>query len=424
MYLKKPFKAFHWFRIVIFTSTISFHLGGEETQLELLARMKAEDALSETYESYVNQIMRSVAKKMQQEFGMGWSGDLGIMHEKVEEIGMQFSVYRPANIEEARALHLYVIDNLVQAINAHPEIQPYLEERPFSYKRVSSQISFKGPNGPYSDKSVEFIFNTTDSATRDENKNHIYYHSYDPFILKSVDLISESYEEAVKNAKIANVPFPFTHKTTAQEAALDAICSSFANKMLLRYGLECRAVGGDLVESTFGASFTSMGRRDLPEARQLVVNMTQILLSYINKSSEIRPFLKKYPFTAENLKLNIRFTDSNYFTYVDGPLKTVTLDKNQITYTRRVHIPEEGEDNKDMWPIRTIVAAQESYDKALRLVEGDTPMEKTFNSSKQFLADWFQYIVVIPIMYIQGVVLNLFIFSIEMLRYFLNKIFQ
>lgn len=408
---------------LILTLAIPSYSVAEETQAQLLARMKTEDALSGNYEGYVNQIMRSVAKKMQQELSFAWSGDMGRMHEKVEEIGMKFHAYRRANIDEARALHLYVIDNLVQAINAHPEIQSYLEEHPFTYKKVRAQISFEGPNGAYSDGSVEYVSNSPDSATVDQNKNRIFYRGQDPFTLKSVDLISESYEEAIENAKIANVPFPFSHKTTEQEAALDAICSSFANKMLLRYGLECRAVGGDLVEGTFGASFTSMSRSDQKEARQLVVNMTEILLAYINKSPEIRPFLKEYPFSADNLKLNIKFTDSNYFTYVDGPLKTVTLDKNEITYSQRVHIPEEGEDNEDMLLIRTIVAGRESYDEALRLVEGGTPMEKMYNSTMQFLADCIQYMVVIPIMYIEGVVIKLFILSIEMFRYFLNKIY-
>ena len=191
---------------------------------------------AEDYRDYVYEIEHSFAEQMYDEFGLRWKGDMGMMRGKVEEIGMSFLTYRRATIEEARALELLVIDKFVQAINAHEEIQPFLDIHPFSFKRVMISINFEGMNGRNSDGSITYMFNVSDLATT-SSKNHIVYYSHDPFIDDLIVQLEEPYEEALRLNAASSVD-PTIHQGNEYEDEMDTLLASFGEEVQKQYGLK------------------------------------------------------------------------------------------------------------------------------------------------------------------------------------------
>jgi len=147
------------------------------------------------YISYVNEIREAFAAQILNDQHLICVGDSGKMHEKVEEMGLQFKANRRATVEEARALQLHVMNKLVEAVNTHPKLQPFLAERPFTHKHVTISISFEDSNGSHAD-GIAWIHNIPDSAGAVENRNKLFYYTLDPYTGKLTDLFDEPYDKA------------------------------------------------------------------------------------------------------------------------------------------------------------------------------------------------------------------------------------
>ena len=166
------------------------------------------------YSAYVGEIRYNFAQNMLENFQLVPSGQKGMMHAKVEMLGMNFTAYRRATVEEARALQLIVMDQFVKAIQAHEKIQPFLDERPFSHNRISIAIDFRGPHGDYADGSVARIVNIHALASRRENRNRLFYDAKDPYENSTVELHNELYDEALKIVNASTFLNPYVHQTT------------------------------------------------------------------------------------------------------------------------------------------------------------------------------------------------------------------
>jgi len=288
------------------------------------------------------------------------------MHGKIEDIGMQFTAYRRATVEEARALHLLVMNKLVEAINAHEKIQPFLAQNPFTYKRVSVDISFKGPYGPYSEGNIEHIFNVTDLAGAVENRSKLFYYAHDPFKGKSIELFNESLEDAVKLAQASPIQNLAVHQTTPLEEAVDEVLPIYLSDMRKEHRFECCSMGGKLTDHVeeIGARFTVVQRATQEQARKLVVLATDRLLEAINRDEKLRPFLAEYPFPASRVKMRISFVKKNYYSYSDGSVESAVLEDNEISYLK---LPLEEE---------SPYFAKESYQEASELYKETFSAEK------------------------------------------------
>ncbi len=73
---------------------------------------------------YVNEIIRTFAEEMQQEFGLECSGSGGSMPHDVESIAIEFNAYQRATIAQACALEVTVTEKLLNAINTHLKLDP------------------------------------------------------------------------------------------------------------------------------------------------------------------------------------------------------------------------------------------------------------------------------------------------------------
>src|SRR5271154_3345028 len=91
--------------------------------------MSEEDA---PYFKYVDEIVKDYLYEMQKDFGLVCAGRGGCMATRVESIDIFFDVYRKGSLEEARELFVKAQTRLVEKVNAHEKIRPFLKEYPFT----------------------------------------------------------------------------------------------------------------------------------------------------------------------------------------------------------------------------------------------------------------------------------------------------
>lgn len=155
-----------------------------------------EEKESIDYEIFVNEIIRTFAKEMKKDFNLLCIGEGGSMPYDVESIEVSFFAYRKATIEEARELIIKANQRLIEIINEHKKIRPFLREYPFTSKRAMLSISFKKKNNMrYTDGSVTLAFHVYNRA---KDRNIIHYFKADPKTEDLVDLLVEQYDEALK----------------------------------------------------------------------------------------------------------------------------------------------------------------------------------------------------------------------------------
>jgi hypothetical protein len=190
------------FIFLIFTLITGSNLIGKETN-------------QPDYLKYVNEIVSDFVKDMEKKHKLHCSGSGGRMPKDVEKIEVLFSSRENTKIEEARKMEIYGIQSLLQRINDHEKIRPYLREYPFKSSRVDVSISFITDTNEHPiDGSVAFVFLARDKIfyraaeiqideptplTYMNDKNEIVREliESDPQI-NLVPLMNEPYEEALK----------------------------------------------------------------------------------------------------------------------------------------------------------------------------------------------------------------------------------
>ncbi|MCE5318686.1 MAG: hypothetical protein LLG04_15145, partial [Parachlamydia sp.] len=121
--------------------------------------LNANESESDAYLEYVRQITNSFIEEMEDECpDFHCIGSGGSMPYDVEEIEVCFVAHRRATVEEARRLEVYGVQKLLNKINAHEKIRPYLREYPFKSNRVGMSIAFYAKNDEYHhDGSVVYV---------------------------------------------------------------------------------------------------------------------------------------------------------------------------------------------------------------------------------------------------------------------------
>jgi hypothetical protein len=111
------------------------------------------------YEKYVDEIIDSVARDMLKEQGIICVGSGGRMPRNVETIKIFFHSYRRTSVEEARKLVIRTKEILVNKVNMHEKIRPFLKTYPFTWREAHICISFYHPHSGshYLDGSVAIV---------------------------------------------------------------------------------------------------------------------------------------------------------------------------------------------------------------------------------------------------------------------------
>jgi len=151
------------------------------------------------YLDYVDEISMDFAREVEKEFGLTAIGFGGCMPEKVEEIGIKFYCDKEMNINNARWLMITLRQKLVEKVNRHEKIRPFLAEYPFSIQGANIQLTFL-ENSDKNARNVEFVF---------FGKKGIYYCKFNQEKRKYDDLLIESYEDALQAYKPTDKPMIF-----------------------------------------------------------------------------------------------------------------------------------------------------------------------------------------------------------------------
>lgn len=141
------------------------------------------------YEIYVDEICNRLAREMEDEYGLVCIGTGGCMLHDVEEISIRFYRARTIlSIDEARELQLVAMKRMVELVNQHEKIRPFLREYPFPLTRADIELSFDRINDQ-NFKNVDFLFFA---------KGSLFYCKYNSSTDKVEKIFIESLNEALK----------------------------------------------------------------------------------------------------------------------------------------------------------------------------------------------------------------------------------
>lgn len=67
----------------------------------------------------------------------------------IQAMDMSFNFYQEVDVQAARELIIYVINEYLLEINSNKDVRPYLHEYPFTAKNVEIRIWIYKPDGTY-----------------------------------------------------------------------------------------------------------------------------------------------------------------------------------------------------------------------------------------------------------------------------------
>jgi len=101
---------------------------------------------SPRYIKFAHKITAETAKKLQTEKKLYLIGTGGQMMHDIQMMAMDFNYYQEVDLNTARELLMYVVNEYLAAINNNTEVRPYLHEYPFTAKNIETTIFIYGPN--------------------------------------------------------------------------------------------------------------------------------------------------------------------------------------------------------------------------------------------------------------------------------------
>ena len=327
-------------------------------------------AKKKDYFDDVDRIQGQFIREMEQTYGWVCVGDGGSMPDKVRSISVQFAIPRRATIEEARALEVMATERFSEMVNADEKIRPYLCEFPFPPQRTEVSLSFYTPLGnPPSDGSVAFLFHA---------KEKLFYCSFDPMTKQSfVDIFQEPYLDAKQIVASSPKLNPFAHEQKPYEAPIDATFDVYATEMFKKHKLGCQNISEKIKDGIIEEVFVELiyfHATKMDKARELQVVATEKLLEAINSNEKLRPYLKNYPFSPNQLKVTVLFRKSNYYPYFDGTLDSVHQSGDEVTYLNQHYFDKNAESQS--FPRELPVFAKESYQECVTKVRNSSRGKK------------------------------------------------
>ncbi len=100
-----------------------------------------------SYEKHANEIMATLSKEVKKEYGCIAYSTGGSMPDKVRHISVGFHVYKSVTIEEARETFVLIKEKLIQLMNTHEGIRPYLINYPCTSDMAHINLAFYKKNG-------------------------------------------------------------------------------------------------------------------------------------------------------------------------------------------------------------------------------------------------------------------------------------
>lgn len=134
-------------------------------------------------EKIVNQITQETAKKLKEKKNLILIGTGGQMMHEIEMLAMGFHYYQEVDLNTARNLIVYAINEYLSDINNNKEIRPYLSNYPFTSKNVEIRIFIYGPDRrKLPPEKIGYISSLKDIIryyTRSDDDHPIFKETYD-----------------------------------------------------------------------------------------------------------------------------------------------------------------------------------------------------------------------------------------------------
>ncbi len=126
----------------------------------------------------------------------------------------------------------------------------------------------------------------------------------------------------------------FTPSPVYYEKIADAITDKTANKLRNEKGLILVGTGGSMMDAVkmLMMGFDYFEAVDVKIARHLLINSIEEYLLEINNNEKIRPYLHNYPFTANNIEIEIYFRNPNGSKVALNQICIASARKGKIVY--------------------------------------------------------------------------------------------
>lgn len=139
----------------------------------------------------LDELIEGFAKELRESQGLQLIGSGALLQKEEKSISMHLWSYEEMGVEEARALYVEVVQELLTRVNTSHEIKEYLEGSLFSFEDLDIDLLFFKANGDHVGK--EFV------SMVHASKKELFYKAYNP-VRQSFDLLhSENFEDAKKD---------------------------------------------------------------------------------------------------------------------------------------------------------------------------------------------------------------------------------
>lgn len=166
------------------------------------------------------------------------------------------------------------------------------------------------------------------------------------------------------------VSFDFfkSKKQRDYEVIANEITASVAKKLTKKHKMDLIGEGGGMMGSIYmiGLSFQIDHPLERSEARERILDCVEELLTAFNSNQEVRPFLKNYPFTTENVQVAIFSVTKDGREVYDPYIAVVSVDQNNYITFRTEEPNNKSYKNRH----------KEPYAEALSMLKSKIKLEK------------------------------------------------
>jgi hypothetical protein len=152
------------------------------------------------------------------------------------------------------------------------------------------------------------------------------------------------------------------YQTPKSEQAVNKILNQTANILKHRYNMKPIATNvampGGIVK-LLGLDFQLLGPLEKEKIRNILIDSAQELLKNINADAEIRPYLESYPFTIQNVEINLFLIDAKGSEINHPDIGIAGIAEGELDYLTLLYtdIPNQ------------VTESKESYKDALDILE-------------------------------------------------------
>ncbi|MBA3722575.1 MAG: hypothetical protein H0W88_09265 [Parachlamydiaceae bacterium] len=167
--------------------------------------------------------------------------------------------------------------------------------------------------------------------------------------------------------------FSFFSKKKNHTQIADQITNKVAPYLAKKHNMEWIGKGGGMMGCVYmmSLSYKIYQPLDQENARRILVDCTEVFLKAINQDEEIRPYLKNYPFTIENVEITLFSSYPNGQNAYDPYVAVATTENHNVVFYTKSPNKKYGYNSE----------YEEPYAKALEIVKSGIIQSRSSQSA-------------------------------------------